>query len=96
MTCGGWLFSRGIPVSSTNKIERHDVMEIWLKVALSTIALTPIMRVTYNVEGYGDSFDAPGSILGLFLYVLCGPSFCYFIEILFTDQLVSLYNLGIF
>jgi hypothetical protein len=80
MICGGRLFSRGIPVSSTNKIERHD----------------PIMRVTYNVEGYGDSFDAPDSILGLFLYVLCGPSFCYFIEILFTDQLVYLYNLGIF
>jgi hypothetical protein len=62
---------------------------------VSTIALTPITRVTYNVEGYGDSFDAPGSILGLFLYVLCGPSFCCFIEILSTDQLVYLYNLGI-
>jgi hypothetical protein len=37
-------------------------MKIWLKVALSTIALTPIMRVTYNVEGYGDSFDAPDKI----------------------------------
>jgi len=30
-------FSPGIPVSSTNKTERHDITEILLKVALNTI-----------------------------------------------------------
>jgi hypothetical protein len=30
----------GIPVSSTNKTDRHDIAEILLKVALNTIILT--------------------------------------------------------
>ena len=33
---GQW-FSPGIPVSSTNKTDRHDITKILLKVALSTI-----------------------------------------------------------
>ena len=33
------------PVSSTNKIDRHDVTEILLKVTLNTITLTPIAIV---------------------------------------------------
>jgi hypothetical protein len=33
----GWWFSPGTPVSSTNKTDHHDVTEILLKVALSTI-----------------------------------------------------------
>jgi hypothetical protein len=33
---GRW-FSPGIPVSSTNKTDRHDITEILLKVALNTI-----------------------------------------------------------
>ena len=37
----GWWFSSGTPVSSTNKTDRHDIAEILLKVALSTITLTP-------------------------------------------------------
>jgi hypothetical protein len=32
-------FSQGTPVSSTNKTDRHDIAEIFLKVALNT--LTP-------------------------------------------------------
>ena len=36
-----WL-SPGIPVSSTNKTDRHDITEILLKVALNTITHTPI------------------------------------------------------
>ena len=36
---GRW-FSPGPPVSSTNKNERHDITEILLKVALSTIKQT--------------------------------------------------------
>jgi hypothetical protein len=34
------LFSPGTPVSSTNKIHRHDIAEILLKVALNTINQT--------------------------------------------------------
>jgi hypothetical protein len=37
----GRLFSPGTPVSSTNKTDRHDIAEILLKVALSTITQTP-------------------------------------------------------
>jgi hypothetical protein len=33
-------FSRGTPVSSTNKTDRHDIAEILLKVALNTINQT--------------------------------------------------------
>jgi hypothetical protein len=36
---GQW-FSLGTPVSSTNKTDCHNIAEILLKVALSTITLT--------------------------------------------------------
>jgi hypothetical protein len=36
-------FSQGTPVSSTNKTDRHDIAEIFLKVALNT--LTPNSRL---------------------------------------------------
>jgi hypothetical protein len=36
---GQW-FSPGPPVSSTNKTDRYDIIEILLKVALSTIKQT--------------------------------------------------------
>jgi hypothetical protein len=36
MTCDRLWFSPGTPVSSTNKIDRHDMTEILLKVALNT------------------------------------------------------------
>jgi hypothetical protein len=32
----GWWFT---PVSSTNKINRHDIIEVLLKVVLNTISL---------------------------------------------------------
>jgi hypothetical protein len=35
-----WWISPGIPVSSTNKTDCHDITEILLKVALNTIILT--------------------------------------------------------
>ena len=38
----GMWFSLGLPVSSTNKIDRHDITEILLKVALNTIKQTSI------------------------------------------------------
>jgi endogenous inhibitor of DNA gyrase (YacG/DUF329 family) len=39
LATGRW-FSPGHPVSSTNKTDRHDITEILLKVALSTIKQT--------------------------------------------------------
>ena len=39
---GRW-FSPGIPVSSTNKTDHHDITDILLKVALNTITLTPTL-----------------------------------------------------
>jgi hypothetical protein len=36
LEAGQW-FSPGAPVSSTNKIDSHDITEILLKVALNTI-----------------------------------------------------------
>ena len=39
LVAGRW-FSPGSPVSSTNKTDYHDIIEILLKVALNTIALT--------------------------------------------------------
>jgi hypothetical protein len=43
----GGLFSRGTPVSSTNKTNRHGITEILLKVALNTIALTLYRKRNY-------------------------------------------------
>jgi hypothetical protein len=35
----GTMFSPGTPVSSTNKIDHHDIAEILLKVVLNTLNL---------------------------------------------------------
>ena len=40
MTCDRLWFTLGIPVSSTNKTDCHDIAEKLLKVALNTIILT--------------------------------------------------------
>ena len=45
---GRW-FSRGTPVSSTNKTDRNDITEILLKVALNTITLTLETFHTKNI-----------------------------------------------
>ena len=46
-------FSPGTPVSSTFKADRHDITEILLKVALSTITLPPCnKRVVINSNGW--------------------------------------------
>jgi hypothetical protein len=39
MACGGLFFSLGIPVSSINITDRHNITEILLKVALNTLTL---------------------------------------------------------
>ena len=53
----GWWFSLGPPVSSTNKTDRHGIIEILLKVALNTIKpnlynsmLTDIDSFNYNAK----------------------------------------------
>jgi hypothetical protein len=44
--------SPGIPVSSTNKTDHHDITEILLKVALSTITLTQNRKkITNDMHG---------------------------------------------
>jgi hypothetical protein len=48
----GWWFSPGTPVSSTHKTDHHDIAEILLKVALSTITpLTPHYRLFSKNDG---------------------------------------------
>jgi hypothetical protein len=42
---GRW-FSPGIPVSGTNKTDRHDITEILLKEELASIALTLTLTPT--------------------------------------------------
>ena len=39
LAAGRW-FSQGIPASSTNETDRHDISEILLKVVLNTITMT--------------------------------------------------------
>jgi hypothetical protein len=46
----GLWFSPGTPVSSTNKTDLHDITEILLKVALSTINQTKLIKNRDNEE----------------------------------------------
>jgi hypothetical protein len=46
LVTGRW-FSPGTPISSTNRIDRHDIAEILLKVALNTIKQTNNLRTSY-------------------------------------------------
>jgi hypothetical protein len=46
---GRW-FSPGPPVSSTNKIDRHDITEILLKVVLNTIKQTMVNVKIFKIE----------------------------------------------
>ena len=43
-------FSPDIPVSSKNKTDLHDITEIWLKVALNTIDIVPILYIALEVR----------------------------------------------
>ena len=49
LATGQW-FSPGTPVSSTNKIDCHDITKILLKVPINTITLTltPFWYISYN------------------------------------------------
>jgi hypothetical protein len=46
LLAGGWLFSLGTPASSTTKTGRHDIAEMLLKVALSTIKIVVAPKKT--------------------------------------------------
>ena len=48
LATGRW-FSLGIPVSSTNKTDRHDITEILLKVALNTITPHPLRCIKESI-----------------------------------------------
>ena len=45
-------FSPGTPVSSTNKIDRHDITEILLKVVLNTITVTLTLLLHASTSFY--------------------------------------------
>ena len=49
----GLWFSPYIPVSSTNKTDRNEIIEILLKVALNTITITPnifVVIISINTQ----------------------------------------------
>jgi hypothetical protein len=48
----GWWFSPGSPASSTTKTGRHDIVEILLKVALSTINQIKYSTYSNQVDIY--------------------------------------------
>jgi hypothetical protein len=58
---GRW-FSPGAPVYSTNIIDRHDIKEILLKMALNTITLipSPLARLLLN---YSHTPSTKGSLM---------------------------------
>jgi hypothetical protein len=45
-----WWLSPVLPVSSTNKTDRHDITEILLKVALNTIKQTNKQNKQYKIR----------------------------------------------
>jgi hypothetical protein len=64
---GGFL--RVNAVSPANKTDRHDINEILLKVALTTITLTPFMDLKkQNLQH-----------LGVFFKVICCHNFLFFV-----------------
>jgi len=60
----GWFFSPGTRISPTNKTDRHDITEIFLKVALNTITRTPTLL---NNLDYLKTIEIIRHVLCLFL-----------------------------
>ena len=52
VTCVRLLVFSGTRISSTNKIDRHNIAEILLKVALNTIVLILNVQFLYNILHY--------------------------------------------
>jgi hypothetical protein len=44
-----WWFSPGMPVSSTNKTDHHDITEILLKVVLNTVTQTLASNLCFYI-----------------------------------------------
>jgi hypothetical protein len=65
LAAGRW-FSTGIPVSSTNKIDRHDITEILLKVALNTINHT----IPNQTESWIYSRKSWNGCIYIYIYML--------------------------
>ena len=62
LATGRW-FSQGTPVSSTNKTDRHDITEILLKVALSTINQPFLFIEIYHDKSRDIEFSAQESFV---------------------------------
>ena len=74
----GWWYSLGPPVSSTNKTDHHDITEILLKVALSTITLTP-----------NPFFKLKGWLTNILFYTLSNDCITLFVKIKWLSHLLS-------
>ena len=63
------MVSPGIPISSTNKADRHDITEILLKVALNTITINPIpLKIFYKSKLFVIKFN--------YWYIFCKNNVC--------------------
>ena len=78
----GWWFSPGTPTSSTNKTDPHDITEILLKVALSTITPGNENLAYYCI--FKESHWKQES------YVLLLPSILLYVKIGSVDPVVAL------
>jgi hypothetical protein len=90
----GWWFSPGTPVSSTNKTERHNIIEILSKVALSTINLSirdcldpKFIKLRSLTETYGKKTAIT------MLWYLNGTFTCYIHDIDKSDCCVFILHL---
>ena len=60
LATGRWFFA-GIPISPTNKTDRHDITEILLKVALNTIILIIIQSRNIHCVSSNDHPKTPSA-----------------------------------
>jgi hypothetical protein len=74
VTCDRSVVSLGTPVSSTQKFDHHDIIEILLKVALNTINQTNHNWLVKQItkKRIWNSIDEVCFIFKLFLYIDCG------------------------
>ena len=68
VTSGRWLFSPGTPVSSINKTDRHDIIEILLKVALNTLTHNPKVVHTTYMYVYINTHVTRGTVVVLIVW----------------------------
>jgi hypothetical protein len=78
---GRW-FSPGTPVSSTTKTGRHDIAQIWLKVALNTKKLNQIINHLQDSIHY----TVKSSVIHLFLEFYILPETSLILLYMFTQN----------